>query len=101
MGIDLARTKDRSWTEIAFDSWQLGAEAWLVVGLRSARLLAGGEEACREARLMVSEKVDSSHLLAAALLGGELGTTPKAVCGNTVAHYLAGVRASRKRLSRR
>jgi hypothetical protein len=97
----LARAKEKSWAEIGFDSWQLGAEAWMVVALRSARLLGGGEAACREARMMVTEKIDSNRALTNALLAGELGTSPNAVLGNAVAHYLTGVRANRKRLSRK
>jgi hypothetical protein len=97
----LARVKEKSWADIGFDSWQLGAEAWMVVALRSARLLGGGEAACREARLMITEKIDSSRALTNALLAGELGASPKAVFGSAVAHYLGGVRANRKRLSRK
>lgn len=79
----------------------LGAEACLVIGLRGARLLGGGAEACREARLMVTEKIDASREFGIALGSGEMGTTPKALVGNSVAFYLAGVRANRRRLLKR
>jgi hypothetical protein len=96
----LSRREFKSWPEITLDAWLLGAEASMVVGLRSVRLLRGGPAACSEARLMVSEKVASSVELAGALAAGELGSSPKSVIGGTVSHYLKGVRANRKRLSR-
>lgn len=96
----MGRDRQASWAQIAFDSWLLGAEACAVVGLRTWRLAGGGAEACSEARLMVVEKIDSGIELTTALVAGQLGTTPKAVVGSTVSHYLAGVRANRRRLSR-
>lgn len=100
-GIELSSETGRSWQEIALDSWALGAEAMLVIGLRTVRIAGGGNEGCQEAKLMVTEKVDSTVALGSALLVGDLGDTPKAVIGNTVSHYLSGVRANRKRLSKR
>jgi len=94
----LARKDTNDWSQIALDSWMLGAEACLVIGLRGARLMGGGAEACREARLMVSEKVEAGRELGTALFSGGMGATPKAVVGNTVAFYLDGVRANRRRL---
>lgn len=96
----MERRGDKDWATIALDTWRLGAEAWLVVGLRTARLAGGGPTACSEARLMLTEKVDSGIALGTALLAGQLGDTPQALVGNTVSHYLKGVRANRKRLSR-
>jgi hypothetical protein len=90
----------RTWPEITVDSWLLGAEAWMVIGLRTARILKGGPAACREARLMVTEKVESSARLASALAEGRLGSSVRSVADGTVSHYLEGVRANRKRLSR-
>lgn len=89
------------WPAIAMDMWLLGADACLVIGLRCARLASGGTAACDEARLMVTEKIDSSIALGAALVSGGLGHNPKAVLGATISHYRRGVSANRKRLSRR
>jgi hypothetical protein len=97
--LSLARN-DKSWAEITLDSWALGMEAWLVVGLRTASLMRGGPAACTEARLMCSEKVGSGVELGTALLSGKMGDTPKAMLSGTVTHYLDGVRANRKRLVR-
>lgn len=92
---------DRNWPDIALDAWLLAGEAWMVVGLRCARLAGGGPEAGREARLMVTEKIDSAAALTGALLTGKLGYTPRAVIGSTIAHYRKGVSANRRRLMRR
>lgn len=97
----MTRKKSQDWPQIVFDSWMLGAEACLVIGLRGARLMSGGPEACREARLMVTEKLDAGRALSTALLSGEMGTTPRALAATTVSFYLAGVRANRRRLLKR
>lgn len=86
---------------MAVDAWLLGVEAALVLALRSARLAGGGAAARAEARLMITEKLDSNAQLCAAMLTGGLGATPQALIGGTVRHYLKGVRANRKRLMRR
>lgn len=91
---------ERSWPDIALDAWLLAGEAWMVVGLRCARLAGGGPEAGHEARLMITEKIDSTAALTGALLTGKLGRTPRAVIGSTVAHYRRGVTANRRRLMR-
>lgn len=96
--MSLAKTAEKGWAEIALDGWLLGIEASMVIGLRVTRIACGGPEGCREARLMVSEKIDSGMHMSGALLSGRLGATPKAVLGNAVAHYLDGVRANRRRL---
>lgn len=70
----------------------------MVIGLRVARLAGGGSAACDEAKLMVSEKIDSSIELGTALFAGKLGTSPNSIVGGAVSHYLKGVRANRKRL---
>lgn len=94
----MAQKQSNDWPQIALDSWMLGAEACLVIGLRGARMMAGGAEACREARLMVTEKIDAGCEFGTALLVGKMGATPQALMGNTVSFYLDGVRANRRRL---
>lgn len=95
----MAGTADKGWLEIGMESWLLGVDAAMVVVLRTAKLAEGGPEACREAKLMVSEKIESSVELASALITGKLGSNPKAVLGRTVSHYRKGVAANRKRLA--
>ena len=73
----------------------------MVIVLRAARLAEGGPAASREARLIVTEKLDSGVELGTALVTRQLGTDPKQILGNTISFYLAGVRANRRRLSRR
>lgn len=94
------RNGDKGWSEIALDSWLLGAESWAVMALRTARLAQGGFDGCVEAKLMVDEKVDSCLVLGADAAAGRLGSTPKAVAGSVVSHYLSAVRANRRRLLR-
>jgi hypothetical protein len=96
----LARV-DKGWLDIGLDTWLLGAEASMVIVLRAARLAEGGPGACREARLMVDEKVESCLELGTALATGRLGTDPQTIAGRTVAHFRRGVRKNWKRLARR
>lgn len=50
---------------------------------------------------MVTEKVESGMALASALVAGKLGTTPREVLAETIAHYRKGVSANRRRLGKR
>ena len=94
------RSSGPSWTTIAVDCLNLGAEASLVVPLRLARLAGGGEQGCTEARLMVTEKVEAYGRLAAALAEGKYGASVQGMVGGSVRHYLRYVRANRVRLSK-
>lgn len=60
------------------DSWQLGLEAWTVIGLRIPRLLAGNPAAAREAHLMIAEKIEAMGVLQWRAMTGDLGTSPDA-----------------------
>jgi hypothetical protein len=86
---------------IGSDYFALCGEAAAVVWLRSRRLLGGGPEALAEAELMVSEKIAAQQELALRLAGGKLGTNPLAVTASATRYMLKGVRANRRRLSRR
>ena len=86
------------WLGVAADWWLLGAEASVVVPLRLTRLALGGAGAEAEARLMVSEKVAANGALLRALARGKLGKSAPDVASGVVRHYLARVRANRKRL---
>ncbi len=92
--------KDKSWSEIGAEAFELGAEGWQVLWLRSARLMQGGETARREAQLMVSEKIEAHGELGRAILSGELGSGAREILGGSVGFYLNWVRGNRKRLSR-
>ena len=49
-----------AWLRIGVDTWALGWQAAHVVGLRSARIAAGGPAAGMETWLMLSEKWQSA-----------------------------------------
>jgi hypothetical protein len=71
----------------------LAGEAQQVIWLRTMKLALGGAKAEREAKLMVSEKINSAQVEALKLMmGGSLDSTTKNVRRK--------VRANRKRLSR-
>lgn len=86
---------------VGSDLCVLWVEAAWVVWLRAQALARGGPEAAAEARLMVGEKVAAQQELVGKLAAGELGATPLAVTANVTRHVLKGVRANRRRLSRR
>lgn len=83
------------------DSWQLGLEAWTVIGLRIPRLLAGNPAAAREAHLMIAEKIEAIGVLQWRAMTGDLGTSPDAAMRSAVAHYRKAVGCNRRRLARR
>lgn len=85
-----------AWVHAGFDAWSLGVEALAVVGLRMAKLAAGGTAASSEAELMVAEKVQSAMMVAA----GSLGLTPLGGTQQAIKHYRRKVAANRWRLSR-
>jgi hypothetical protein len=71
----------------------LAGEAQQVIWLRTMKLALGGAKAEREAKLMVSEKINSAQVEALKLMmGGSLDSTTKNVRRK--------VRANRKRLSK-
>jgi hypothetical protein len=85
----------------AFELARLGAEAWMVIGLRMAKLSAGGPAAALEAQRMVAEKsaaaMEAQVAVAMALMTGAThhGARKKALAG-----YRRRVRANRRRLMR-
>ena len=90
----------RAWINAGLDGWLLAAEAAAVIGLRSARLAAGGDAGTREAALMVQEKIGAALELQAELLGAGLTLTPLAGTQKALRHYRRKVAANRRRLSR-
>ena len=96
----MARTRNPS-LSFAFDFARLGAEAWMVVGLRLAKLAAGGPAAALEAQRMVAEK--SAAALEAQFAAGmalATGASHHVAGSKALAGYRRRVRANRRRLTR-
>ena len=75
-------------------SWMmLALEANQVVGLRMMKLMAGGKRARREAKLMVSEKIDEALKAGASLMTGASGE-------DIIRRYRRRVAANAKRLGK-
>lgn len=88
----------RNWYRTGVDAWSLGIEASAVVGLRMMKMLAGGNAAVAESRLMVVEKVRASAELHDTFLTGPSGTTPLKRTTEAVRHYRSKVADNRYRL---
>ena len=73
-------------------SAMLACESFEVIRLRLEKLLIGGDDANREARLMVSEKVDAMFEAGASVMAG---ATPASI----VDRYREHVAANAKRLA--
>jgi hypothetical protein len=83
------------------DLCALWRESVAVVWLRSSKLAAGGPAAIGETALMIGEKLAAQQDIAARLITGRLGRTPLAVTAGFTRYMLDGVRANRRRLSRK
>ncbi|MGB3797265.1 MAG: hypothetical protein WA957_13295 [Alteraurantiacibacter sp.] len=90
----------KTWPELAFDGWMLGAQMGTVIWLRSLRMMNGGKLAEREAQRMVSEKLTAGMTLLPAIMAGGLTQSAEAATGRALAHYEKPVNANRRRLSR-
>ena len=88
------------WVKLGLDAAVLGMESAQVVGLRMAKLAAGGAAADAEAKRMVSEKVDAAAAWQALAMTGALGFTAPRIASRTMAHYRRKVRKNRRRLMR-
>ena len=97
----MARARSNPWIEIGFDAWRLGLEASAVVGMRTLKIVQGGEPGATEAELMVREKIAAGLALSAMAVSGGLGDTPASATARTLAHYRRKVSANRRRLLRR
>lgn len=89
-----------AWLKAGMDAWSLGAEASMVIGMRMAKVAAGGPAAAKEADLMVSEKLHAAWELQTQLLTAPFGMTPLGATRKTLSHYRRKVGANRRRLSR-
>ena len=86
----------------AFDLARLGADAWMVIGLRLSKLAAGGPAAAFEAQRMVMEKATAAlEAQFAAGMALALGATHHAAGRKALAGYRRRVSANRRRLMRK
>ena len=88
-----------AWLRIGVDTWALGLKAARVVGLRGARIAAGGPAAGVETWLMLSEKWQSAVEVQCDLLLRGPGSTPVIATRRALAHYRRKVAANDQRLS--
>jgi hypothetical protein len=88
------------WLRAGFDAWCLGIEATSVVGLRVAKIAAGGSVGSAEAMLMVSEKVQAGADLQTAFASGQLGPTPLAGLQTALRYFRRKVMANKRRLKK-
>jgi hypothetical protein len=87
---------------MAFDLARLGFEAWMVIGLRTAKLAMGGPAAMLEAQRMVAEKT-AAMLEAQATAGMAVatGSSKAAVARKSIGPYRRRVKENRRRLTRK
>jgi hypothetical protein len=92
------KTPHNPWPGLGLSAWALGWEAATVIGLRTARIAAGGPAGTAESRRMVAEKVAAAWDLQVKAATGALGATPAGATARTLTHYRRVVRANRRRL---
>jgi hypothetical protein len=81
---------------------RLGWECWMVMGLRAAKLAAGGPAAILEAQRMTAEKTAAMlEAQAASAMALATGNGPRAATRKAVAPYSRRVKANRRRLVRK
>jgi hypothetical protein len=83
-----------TWWKLSTNIAMAGFEAQRVIALRLARLAAGGPNAAREARLMISEKLVANGKAAITLASG-------GSAHSVVSRYRAIMHANEKRLAKR
>lgn len=94
------RRAANSWFELGWQSWMLGVEASSVIASRMMKVAAGGEQAEREIRRMISEKTQAGIELRSKLSALGAQAAPEAAVATTLRHYRVKVAANRRRLSR-
>ena len=86
------------WSRMMFDASLLWADAATVMMLRAWRMMGGGPAAQREAKRMMSEKVEAGFEFAGAVAAGKVAT-PEGAATKAMATYGKRVRANRRRLA--
>ena len=90
------------WLSLAINASRLAFETQQVIALRMARLAHGGSSRDREARLMISEKIDTLREAGfAASLLALTGRGAPAIATDVIRRYRDRVRSNAKRLSKR
>ena len=84
---------------MAVQSAMLAFEAQQVIGLRLAKLAQGGPEVAREARLMVTEKLDTLAESGQLMMQATLGGNEDFGAADVMQLYRRKVRANRRRLA--
>ena len=87
-----------AWLRIGVETWARGWQAARVVGLRSARIAAGGPAAGMETWLMLSEKWQSAVEIQSDLLARGPDANPATTTRRTIAHLKRKVAANDRRL---
>lgn len=90
----------KSAAKFVFDAFRLGATANMVIGLRLAKIAAGGQRADAESRRMVAEKVKAAQDAGAAAATQIAKGAGAGVPGRTLALYQKKVSANLRRLSK-
>ena len=87
-----------AWFHAGIDAWSLSMEASAVIGMRMAKMAAGGDAARAEGQLMVSEKISAAFELQAKLARAPLSTSPLSGTQAALRHYRRKVARNRRRL---
>jgi hypothetical protein len=96
------RRQFKSQIATAFDFARLAADSWMVIGLRMAKLSAGGPAAVFEAQRMVVEKaMAAAEAQTAAALSLAGGASHHSVARKAIRGYRKKVAANRRRLKRK
>ena len=92
----------KPWLSLAINATRLAFETQQVIALRMATLAMGGPARNREAKLMISEKIDTLREAAfAASLLALTGRSAPTITTDVIRRYRKRVRGNAKRLSER
>jgi len=86
------------WTQMAMDSTMLAIESQQVIAMRLTKFAFGGPDVDREAKLMVSEKMQSLAEVGEMMMMAAIGGQHDLGAGRVVKHYRRKVRANVARL---
>lgn len=86
------------WTTMAMESTMLAIESQQVIAMRLTKFAFGGPDVDREAKLMVSEKMESLAQVSQMMMMAALGGQHDLGAGKVVSHYRKKVRANVRRL---
>jgi len=91
-------SEQTAWLRIGVDAWALGLQAAHVVGLRTARIAAGGPAAGLETWLMLSEKWHTATKIQADLMARGPDANPLTTTRRALATVKRKVAANDRRL---